>query len=111
MDKQKQIEEMAKTLCENCRKDGYSCSLYSSDDDWVCLQERERAEAFYNAGYRKTFTSSLASDTQAAYKEGYRNGQKEAIKNLIDDWENNNEKYIDFGHYLDELKELYEVLK
>lgn len=55
MDKQKQIEEMeiAKTLCANCRKDGYSCSLYSSDDDWVCVQERERAEALYNAGYRK----------------------------------------------------------
>ena len=49
----KQIEEMAKTLCANCRKDGYSCSLYSSDDDWVCAQERERAEFFYNAGYRK----------------------------------------------------------
>ena len=49
----KQIQEMAKTLCANCRKDGYSCSLYSSDDDWVCAQERERAEFFYNAGYRK----------------------------------------------------------
>lgn len=49
----RQIEEMAKTLCANCRKDGYSCSLYSSDDDWVCAQERERAEFFYNAGYRK----------------------------------------------------------
>ena len=28
------------------------------------------AEALYNAGYRKTFTSDLASDTQKAYKEG-----------------------------------------
>lgn len=53
MDKQKQILEMAKALCANCRKDGYSCSLYSSDDDWVCVQERERAEALYDAGYRK----------------------------------------------------------
>lgn len=53
MEKEKRIEEMAKTLCANCRKDGYSCSLYSSDDDWVCVQERERAEFFYNAGYRK----------------------------------------------------------
>ena len=53
MDKQKQITEMEKIFCANCRKDGYSCSLYSSSDDWVCVQERERAEALYNAGYRK----------------------------------------------------------
>lgn len=32
------------------------------------------AEALYNAGYRKTFTSDLASDTQKAYKEGYIKG-------------------------------------
>lgn len=32
------------------------------------------AEALYNAGYCKTFTSNLASDTQKAYKEGYDKG-------------------------------------
>lgn len=32
------------------------------------------AEALYNAGYCKTFTSDLASDTQKAYKEGYDKG-------------------------------------
>ena len=31
-------------------------------------------EALYNAGYRKTFTSDLASDTQKAFKEGYEKG-------------------------------------
>lgn len=35
------------------------------------------AEALYNAGYRKTFTSDLASDTQKAYKEGYIKGIEE----------------------------------
>lgn len=32
------------------------------------------AESLYNAGYRKTFTSDLASDTQKAFKEGYIKG-------------------------------------
>ena len=35
------------------------------------------AEALYNAGYRKTFTSDFASDTQKAYKEGYIKGNEE----------------------------------
>lgn len=35
------------------------------------------AEILYNAGYRKTFTSDLASDTQKAYKEGYEKGIEE----------------------------------
>lgn len=37
-------------------------------------QRQEIAEALYNAGYRKTFTSDFASDTQKAYKEGYDKG-------------------------------------
>lgn len=40
-------------------------------------QRQEIAEALYNAGYRKTFTSDLASDTQKAYKEGYIKGNEE----------------------------------
>lgn len=32
------------------------------------------AESLYNAGYRKTFTSDFASDTQKAFKEGYIKG-------------------------------------
>lgn len=35
------------------------------------------AEALYNAGYRKTFTSDFASDTQKAYKESYIKGIEE----------------------------------
>lgn len=37
-------------------------------------QRKEIAEALYDAGYRKTFTSDLASDTQKAYKSGYLKG-------------------------------------
>lgn len=40
-------------------------------------QRQEIAEALYNAGYRKTFTSDLASDAQKAYKEGYIKGIEE----------------------------------
>ena len=35
------------------------------------------AEILYNAGYRKTFTSDFASNTQKAYKEGYIKGIEE----------------------------------
>ena len=35
------------------------------------------AEALYNAGYRKTFTSDFASDTQKAFKEGYEKAKEE----------------------------------
>ena len=43
---------------------------------------RQIAEVLYNAGYRKTFASDLASDTQKAFKEGY-------IKGCIDQMGNN----------------------
>ena len=38
------------------------------------------AEALYNAGYRKTFTSDFASDTQKAFKEGYEKAQDEIAR-------------------------------
>lgn len=45
--------------------------LDGNDIDHIAEQT---AENLYNAGYRKTFTSDLASDTQKAYKEGYIKG-------------------------------------
>ena len=64
--KEKEIEEMTHMVrgavcngkCSNCSK----CCEYHT------------AEALYNAGYRKTFTSELASETQKAYKSGYLKG-------------------------------------
>lgn len=68
--KQEQIEEMAVIGCvrnpqahtaEECAKCDFKqgqCNAY------------KHAEALYNAGYRKTFTS----DTQKAFKEGYKKG-------------------------------------
>lgn len=46
-------------------------SADSNDTDHMAEQV---AENLYNAGYRKTFTSDLASDTQKAFKEGYIKG-------------------------------------
>lgn len=73
MNKEQQIEEMAVIGCvrnpqahtaEECAKCDFKnghCNSY------------RHAEALYNAGYRKTFTS----DTQKAYKEGYIKGIEE----------------------------------
>ena len=78
MDKEQQIQEMAVIGCvrnpqahtaEECAK----CDFKNGQ----CNSYRH-AEALYNAGYRKTFTSDFASDfaseTQKAYKEGYIKG-------------------------------------
>ena len=61
MGREKQIEEMAEKMQKCYAKNGL-------------LNFKWFAEALYNAGYRKTFTSDFASDTQKAYKEGYDKG-------------------------------------
>lgn len=58
MNKEQQIVEFQKDIIHNLFNGG----------------TYKLAEALYNAGYRKTFTSDLASDTQKAYKEGYDKG-------------------------------------
>lgn len=63
MNKEQQISEMAKIVDE-------MYNVYTTTADDI-------AEGLYNAGYRKTFTSDLANDTQKAYKEGYEKAQSE----------------------------------
>lgn len=48
--KKKQIEEMAKTICENCCAD--SPCIFSSKG-CLCADARSEAEHLYNVGYRK----------------------------------------------------------
>lgn len=63
MNREEQIAEIAKIIDE----------MY-----WVYdTTAGDIAEGLYNAGYRKTFTSDLANDTQKAYKEGYEKAQSE----------------------------------
>ena len=63
MTKQEQIEEMKKIVDE-------MYNVYTTTADDI-------AEGLYNAGYRKTFTNEMVSDTQKAYKEGYEKAQSE----------------------------------
>lgn len=70
MNKEQEIKDICKLICATCAEfDG--CAIN-------CKAHRDTAEALYNAGYRKTFTSDLASDTQKAYKDGYIKGIEEA---------------------------------
>lgn len=77
MNKEQQIEEMARVACEHFDRDmvGQPCTKCKTYDKH-CYTIHQ-AEALYNAGYRKTFTSDFASDTQKAYKEGYIKGIEE----------------------------------
>ena len=69
MTKQEQIEEMAKIVDE-------MYNVYTTTADDI-------ADGLYNAGYRKTFTGDLASDTQKAFKEGYEKARKETAKEIF----------------------------
>lgn len=69
MTRQEQIEEMAKIVDE-------MYNVYTTTADDI-------AEGIYNAGYRKTFTSDIASDTQKAFKEGYEKARKETAKKIF----------------------------
>ena len=71
MNREEQIAEMAKIICGRVEDD--ICIIDRTSCDSCCNWARQ-AEKIYNAGYRKTFTSDLASDTQKAFKEGYEKG-------------------------------------
>lgn len=73
MNKEQQIEEIMLTIPQKI-------VAYNGDPKGQHLygeQRQQIAEALYNAGYRKTFTSDFASDTQKAYKDGYEKGVEE----------------------------------
>ena len=68
------IEQMETAISNLCEKYGFDlreCEIY------------DIAEGLYNAGYRKTFTSDLASDIQKAFKEGYEKARKETAKKIF----------------------------
>lgn len=74
----KEIEEMAQVIFDYVDSKQmtkvYIVSNHANELAKPFLHNTGVAEALYNAGYRKTFTSDLASDTQKAYKEGYIKG-------------------------------------
>lgn len=76
--KEKEIEEMVKTIFlyvdSKGKKNVYIVGSEFADDLKTYSHNYGVAEALYNAGYRKTFTSELASDLQKVYKSGYLKG-------------------------------------
>lgn len=62
-------------------------SKYGGFNGYTPLCTYDISKALYNAGYRKTFTSDLASDTQKAYKEGYIKGIEERLKAQLSEFE------------------------
>ena len=59
MDKQKQIEEMAKTECVSKRKCNKDCSI---QDEGLC-DIYDTCETLYNAGYRKIPENAVVLET------------------------------------------------
>ena len=95
MTRQEQIEEMAKIVDE-------MYNVYTTIADDI-------AEGLYNAGYRKTFTSDITSDTQKAFKEGYEKARKETAKRIFQKVVNICRKEEDFqdGTVNTQLEPLY----
>lgn len=106
MTEQKQIEEMAVIGCvrnpqahtaEECAKCEFKegqCNAY------------RHAKPLYDTGYRKTFTSDLASDTQKAFKEGYEKGCETCEQSWDDGYNDGYESGKEDG-----MKEFAEKLK
>ncbi len=69
--KQEQVEELATIISNSCERHG--TDLREPEIDLIAID-------VYSEGYRKTFTSDLASDTQKAFKEGYEKGAEEMRK-------------------------------
>ena len=71
MDKQKQIEEMAKYCCNPCEMswgcDSGYCSERGRDAYKTCRLAKETAEKLYNAGYRKE--ESVRKETAKKFAE------------------------------------------
>lgn len=84
MNKEQQIKEIEQFIYDYVdskqTESVYLCSSRVNKLAKPFVHNKGIAEALYNAGYRKTFTSDLASDTQKAYKEGYDKG-------FLDGWE------------------------
>lgn len=102
MTKQKQIEEMVDVMT-------------ASNNPFIDIPTEQMpkvAEALYDAGYRKTFISDLASETQKAFKEGYIKGsidsmllaRKETAKEIL-----KRGKYCMPSGLRDWIKELYSI--
>ncbi len=74
MTEREQIAEMAVIGCVRNPQAHTTEECLKCDFKQGMCNAYRHAETLYNAGYRKTFTSDLASDTQKAFKDGYSKG-------------------------------------
>ena len=70
MNEEKQIEEMARTICNGCCVDHKHCGFISNHK--LCPTALSDAENLYNANYRKQ--SDVAKEIFAALKERVQSG-------------------------------------
>ncbi len=110
MNKQEQIEEMTKLIQAEYKQWLDTTGVIPEGTTYYaeCLGcAIDSAETLYNvAGYRKTFTSDLASDMQNAFKEGYEKG----CETCEQAWDNGYNDGYESGKE-DGVKEFAEELK
>lgn len=106
MDKDEIILIVKKAIANNSIPFNDSDEFVKLDGFDVDSISVEVYEALHNAGYRKTFTSDLASDTQKAFKEGYEKGCEACAQS----WDNGYNDGYESGKE-DGVKEFAEMLK
>ena len=105
MSRDKQIEEMAKLMCEDCARDG-ACRVAKSGE--MCDSVLEQAKWLYNAGYRKS------TEVAEEIFEEIENTLKAVLALLQFSYMDNHQKiqckencYKDMLGYIAELKKKY----
>lgn len=83
MNREDTIKDIAQYVCGACELD-MTCKRDYGEFTYTCCDNAlSPAVKIYEAGYRKTFTSDIASDTQKAFKEGYEKARKETAKRIF----------------------------
>ena len=83
MNREDTIKDIAQYVCGACELD-MTCKRDYGEFTYTCCDNAlSPAVKIYEAGYRKTFTSDIASDTQNAFKEGYEKARKETAKKIF----------------------------
>ena len=81
MSKEKQIDEMAKEMCECCRE----AVTNNTCEDSLCIGVLKHAEALYDAGYRK--------QSEGKWKQAYNNYPRYVCTNCNHLYNNKEYKY------------------
>lgn len=104
MNKEQQIEEIARTICKTC-KERFEISKKCKNVIEPCLAAYVHAERLYNAGYRK-IDENCAVITKAELKEYKRQAGKEVLESLKEESSRVYPEYIPdmIDEYLEDYK-------